>query len=339
MMRSTTTAQQALNRALSSWVAPRPLSEIGSGQEQSEGFDPLAGCARVVATHPIVEVYPPDLVTRRAISCRGITAETVRSKSCARIEYRYRAPMNLLVIYEHGARRAGETFIEGIPPAALRRFARKFTFVPAGLQYLEWHELDAVSRLTFFYFDPARLVRGSHAKVAGWPYSPRLLFEDEGLWHTALKLNELVDHPEPGDQLYFEALSVVLESRLLRLERGAATSRPQVRGGLGAWQQRIAVTYIEEHLAETIELASLAHLVRQSPFHFCRAFKQSFGMPPLRYQTKLRIEQAKRLLLAKPAMSVTEIGTTIGFGCPTAFATAFRRATGFTPSAYQRNFG
>jgi len=33
------------------------------------------------------------------------------------------------------------------------------------------------------------------------------------------------------------------------------------------------------------------------------------------------------LLLAKPAMSMTDIGLTIGFGCSTSFATAFRKVT------------
>ena len=43
--------------------------------------------------------------------------------------------------------------------------------------------------------------------------------------------------------------------------------------------------YIEEHLAEPISLATLAELVGLSTYHFCRAFKQSVGMPPHRYHT------------------------------------------------------
>ena len=43
--------------------------------------------------------------------------------------------------------------------------------------------------------------------------------------------------------------------------------------GLGGGERRIsdqASLFYEEHLSERIELATLAHLVRQSPFHFCR---------------------------------------------------------------------
>ena len=53
----------------------------------------------------------------------------------------------------------------------------------------------------------------------------------------------------------------------------------RVRGGLAAWQQRVVTDYVEEHLAEQIPLATLAGLARLSPYHFSRAFKQSFGVP------------------------------------------------------------
>ena len=95
-------------------------------------------------------------------------------------------------------------------------------------------------------------------------------------------------------------------------------------------------TYIEEHLAEPILLATLAELVGLSTYHFCRAFKQSFGMPPHRYHTRRRIEHAKTLL-AKPALSVTDIGMTVGFSETSSFTAAFRKATGLTPSAYHRS--
>jgi AraC family transcriptional regulator len=302
--------------------------------EDDEARRPL-GCIGMVVSHPTVEICPPDLVRRCAITCPGMTAETVQATSRARVDYRFHAPMHLLVMYQDGTRRDGETFVEGLSRATLRNFARKLTFVPAGHQYHEWHELHALSRLTYFYFDSAKL---SKTAIVGVSFAPRLFFEDEALWHTALKLMNLIEDPASGDQLYFEALGIVLVYQLLRLHRGLASGQPLVRGGLGAWQQRIAAAYIEEHLAERIELATLAQLIHQTPFHFCRAFKQSFGVPPLRYQTKRRVEHAKLLLVAKPAMSVTNIGLTIGFGCSTAFATAFRKATGLTPTAYQRSF-
>src|SRR5262245_64060005 len=43
-----------------------------------------------------------------------------------------------------------------------------------------------------------------------------------------------------------------------------------------------------------------------------RAFKQSFGVPPHRYHIQRRIERAK-MLLAKLAMLVAEVGVGMGF--------------------------
>ena len=89
-------------------------------------------------------------------------------------------------------------------------------------------------------------------------------------------------------------------------------------------------------MAEPILLATLAELAGLSTYHFCRAFKQSFGLPPHRYHTSRRIEHAKTLL-AKPALSVTNIGMRVGFSETSSFTAAFRKATGLTPSAYHRS--
>jgi AraC family transcriptional regulator len=93
--------------------------------------------------------------------------------------------------------------------------------------------------------------------------------------------------------------------------------------------------YIEAHLSEDISLATLADVARLSPYHFVRTFKQSFGLPPHRYVSSMRIQQAKSLL-ADPAMSVTQIGLNLGFSETSSFTTTFRKHTGLTPTAYRR---
>ena len=288
--------------------------------------------------HATVEISPPEFVRRRAIVCRGLTAESVQTTNRTKVEYSFQGSAHLLVIYEDGARTDGQTCVQGLPQATLRRFAHKFTFVPAGYQYHECHELQVLSRLIYFYFDPGKLIVQSDARSEQISSSPRVFFEDEELWHSALKLKNLIEKPELGDERYFQALGIVIAYRLLAIQAGNARNQSFTRGGLAAWQQRITLAYIEEHISEHVKLATLARLVRKSPFHFCRAFKNSLGMPPLRYQAKRRIEQAK-ILLARPEMSVTEIGLTVGFGCSSSFATAFRKATGFTPTEYQRSLG
>jgi len=265
-------------------------------------------------------------------------AEVVQSPSNDSFHYRFRAPMHLLVVYEQGVRRDGETFVEGLPRSTLRDLSRKLIFVPAGHEYHEWQEPRTLTRAMYFYVDPAKLQSDSELDMAGLSFAPRLFFHDATLWDSALKLMRSVESLMSADRLYGEALGVVLMHELILFNRGRPRIEPQVRGGLAGWQQRIVTAYIEDHLAEQISLATLAGLVRLSPYYFCRAFKQSFGIPPHRYHTGRRIERAKAML-AKRESSVTEIGLTVGFSEASSFTTAFRKTTGLTPSGYHRSLG
>jgi AraC family transcriptional regulator len=265
----------------------------------------------------------------------GMAVESLQCTIQERVKYRFRAPMHLLVAYEKGERRDGESFVEGLPPSKLRNLARKLTFVPAGHEYHEWHEPRARTHVMHFYFDPTKLIIYANLGIANISFSPRLFFEDAAVWLTVRKLKSLVESQASEDRFYFEALGAVLVCELVRLNRGRPSIQPEIRGGLAPWQQRTVTAYIEEHIADRIPLGILAQLVHLSPYHFCRSFKRSFGMPPHRYQTNRRIEQAK-LLLAKPAVSMTDVGLSVGFSSSNEFAKVFRKATGFTPSAYHR---
>jgi AraC family transcriptional regulator len=283
-----------------------------------------------------VEIKPCDAVKRRAAAWEGMAGEIVQVTKHERVEFRFRAPRHLLVVHEQGVRREGDSFVEGLPRSALRDIKRKLTVVPAGHEYYERHDPRSLARVVFFYFDPEKMPTHSEADRAGAALAPRLLFEDATLWNTALKLTRLVEDAASDSRPYFEALGVVLAHELVRLNAGEPRIEVPARGGLAPWQQRIAAGHIEEHLAEQISLATLARLVRLSPYYFCRAFKQSFGLPPHRYHTKRRIEHAK-VLLARPQPSVTDIGLTVGFSETSSFTTAFRRTTGLTPTAYHRS--
>jgi AraC-like DNA-binding protein len=287
---------------------------------------------------PTVEIAPHDIAKRCAKSWDGMAAEIVQATQRERIDIRFHAPVHLLIVGQQGVRLAGETTVEGLPRSTLRDVRRKLTFVPAGHEYHEWHEPRVLPRITYFYFDPARLPVDPEARLADMSLAPRLFFENVSLWETALKLETLIENSQSHDRLYLEALGVVLAHELVRLNSAAPRAESQVRGGLAAWQQRTLREYIEENLPEQIPLAALAQLVRLSPHHFCRAFKQSFGMPPHRYHASRRIERAKALL-ANATHSVTDIALTVGFSETSSLTAAFRKATGLTPTAYHRSLG
>jgi AraC family transcriptional regulator len=284
------------------------------------------------ADHATIKISPEGVVDRRTFDLDGMTFEIVQSKRREKVEFRYCGTRHLLAVCEQGGRTHGDTFVGGLPPSSLRDINRRLTFVPAGQDYYEWQQPRTPSRVIYFYFDPTRMPADS----ARSNFAPRLFFRDPGLWETAVKLSRLAEGAGSDNRLYLEALGTILTHELARLNSRSPAIRVPIRGGLASWQERLVATYIEEHLAEHIALPTLAGLVRLSPCYFCRAFKESFGISPHRYHTKRRVEHAKSLL-ARPDLSVTDIGLTVGFSETSSFSTAFRRVTGLSPTDYRRS--
>jgi AraC family transcriptional regulator len=285
------------------------------------------------ASDAVVEISPSDAVARRALTWNGMAVETVNTTELRRLEVRYHGPAHLLILFQEGARKDGLTSIEGLPQSGLRNHKNKFVFVPAGREYYDWQEPTHLGRATYFCFDPAVLPLESEGGRGRASFSPLLFFEDAGLRDIATRLQSLVDSTEAIDRVYCESLGVVLAHELVRVCSGA--ERTSFKGGLAGWQQRAVASYIEEHVADPIPLGTLADLARLSPFHFSRAFKQTFGMPPHRFHTHRRIERAKSLL-ADPKASITAVGMAVGFAETSSFSTAFRKMTGETPTSFQR---
>jgi AraC family transcriptional regulator len=75
--------------------------------------------------------------------------------------------------------------------------------------------------------------------------------------------------------------------------------------------------------------------VRLSPYHFCRAFARSTGLPPHRWIQTRRIEHAKALLV-RPEAAILEVAAQVGYENPGHFAKVFRKFVGMTPREFRR---
>ena len=295
-------------------------------------FGDSATSSNVAISSPTVQFSPIDSVKRHSAARHGIVAESFYAPAGSSIKIHYNAPMHLLVLYEDGARREGETSIDGLPPSRLRKFANKLTFVPAGHSYREWHETSAPLRVTHLYLSGAKLQKSTSADAT---YFPRVFFEDSTLWTTAIKLKSALESNNlPAT--YLEALVSVLAHELSCLGQKPTLLLPENRGGLAGWQMRAVTAYLEEHLNENVSLVTLARLAGLSQHHFCRAFKQSVGIPPHGYHLRRRIEHAK-VLLSDLATSITDVGSSLGYSNLSSFSLAFRKITGQAPSRFRKN--
>jgi AraC family transcriptional regulator len=284
---------------------------------------------------PVVAVAPPSSVRQQTAAWDGIHVDNVALVRHEPFDYEVKASRHLLIASERAERYDGETLVDGLPRSQLRAWSGKMTFVPAGCRFYGWQKPRALTRSTFLLIDPQGSLH-SELRFAEIEFRPRLFFFDRDLWETALKLKAQAERPFRAQRAYVEALGIALAHELVRMNDGVLPLSSGIRGGLPDWQQNKLARYVEDHLSEEISLLSLARLVQLSPYHFSRAFKQSFGLPPHRYLTSRRIERAKSLLVQRK-LSVTEIGVEVGFSESGAFSAAFRKLTGETPTGYRRS--
>jgi AraC family transcriptional regulator len=284
----------------------------------------------------IVDYSPSEVVRRQSAAWSGLSVETVQITEHKPYEYQFRASCHLLVAAELGERYDGETLLDGLPRSSLRNFTRKLTFVPSGYDLRGSLKPRALTRAILFYIDPRGPLADPDLRFAEMEFKPRLFFYDRDLWETALKLKSQVEKPSSMHRQYAESLGISLTHELIRINDEAVLHGSVSRGGLAGWQEKRVADYIEAHVADDIPLITLAQLARLSPYHFCRSFKQSFGVPAHRYHIGRRIERAKQLL-GNRELSITAIALEIGFSDTSTFTTTFRRLTGVTPSCYRRS--
>ncbi len=119
-------------------------------------------------------------------------------------------------------------------------------------------------------------------------------------------------------------------------ERGPAEQCMQrARGGLAPWQIRKLITYVDANLDRTITTRCLAEVARLSSFHFCRAFRDSFGVSPHGYVIRRRMERAQGLMLTTNA-SLGQIAVDCGLADQAHFNKLFRKFAGESPGAWRR---
>ena len=149
-------------------------------------------------------------------------------------------------------------------------------------------------------------------------------------------LSEMTNETTTGRMLA-ETASLMLAARLCHgySDTGSLKRRFDIRHGLDSARLRRVLDYIEEHLDEDITLMGLADLAHLSVFHFTRMFTAAVGVPPRRYVSNRRLQDAMAMI-AVGRFPLSEIAHRSCFSSQASFNRAFRRATGVSPGEYRR---
>ena len=112
-------------------------------------------------------------------------------------------------------------------------------------------------------------------------------------------------------------------------------------GGLDSRRSYVArinrvFDHIDAHLADPLDLDSLASVANFSPWHFHRLFKALTGETLAGRVRRRRLEVAAGRLLAVPQHGAFEIALDVGFASAAVFTRAFRSHFGVTPTAWRR---
>ena len=94
------------------------------------------------------------------------------------------------------------------------------------------------------------------------------------------------------------------------------------------------ITSARERLCEPISLHDMSRVAYLSTFHFNRVFHQITGLPPAKFISAMRLEEAKRLLL-NTNQSITDICFDVGYNSLSTFTRRFTQRVGLGPREFR----
>ena len=151
---------------------------------------------------------------------------------------------------------------------------------------------------------------------------------DAPLLDAVTRLVSLLDSPQDVGPL----APLVLREITYRLLTGPQGARLRQIVSAGAPAQRIAraIRWLKDHFADPLRVESLARHVRMSPSAFHLHFKAVTALSPLQYQKRMRLQEARRLMLGD-GLDAAEAAFRVGYESPSQFSREYRRLFGAPP--------
>ena len=151
---------------------------------------------------------------------------------------------------------------------------------------------------------------------------------DDQLESAVERLLALLDTPQDIDTL----APLILQEITYRVMTGPQGARLRQIASAGAPAYRIskAIQWLRSNFTEPLSIDSLAKQVGLSTSSLHQHFKNVTAMSPLQFQKRLRLQEAKRLLLAE-SIDAADAAYRVGYESPSQFSREYRRMYGAPP--------
>ena len=147
-------------------------------------------------------------------------------------------------------------------------------------------------------------------------------------------LEILSDAPFGGSQLIRNYTEELLILMLRGEERSEDRSIARSRDPIGDSLAHKIAEYLESNVSNRITLEEISDIFHYGKSSLCDIFKRTYKDTIIVYHTKLKINEAKRLIFEKK-LTVGEIAERLGFESPEYFSRTFRRYTGMSPRDFR----
>ncbi|MDR6881271.1 response regulator [Bacillus sp. 3255] len=156
----------------------------------------------------------------------------------------------------------------------------------------------------------------------------------------AVLAEELALSREEVEQVHIRPVTVEQAVGHLRIFTQEVMGKRREARNWGVRQQITkAEQYISSHYTdETLSLQQVAEHVGLSPAYLSTLFKENLGTSFIQFVTKLRMEQACRLL-ADPTVKTYEAANAVGYSDYPYFNKAFKKNYGVSPTEFRKNMG
>jgi AraC-like DNA-binding protein len=151
---------------------------------------------------------------------------------------------------------------------------------------------------------------------------------NDSLLEAILRLVRLLDNPEDIPVLA-ESIKREIIYRVLQNEQNDSLKHFAL---VGSQAHRIAkvIGVLNQNFAKPLKVDDLAKESRMSSSSFYNHFKEVTGMSPIQYQKQLRLQEARRLLLAEN-LEAAEAAFQVGYESPSHFSREYSRRFGLSP--------